>query len=306
MSAQIIDGKKAASLLRGKVEEAAKVFIDQRGRPPGLAVILLGDDPASQIYVASKIKQTSEAGMRSIEHRLSGTTSEPDLLDLIEKLNQDETIDGILVQLPLPKNINTDKVILKLRPDKDVDGLHPENAGRLACGLPGLVPCTPLGCLQLLQSVHDAFDGLNALIIGRSNLVGKPMAQLLLAKNATVTIAHSKTADLPALCQKADILVAAIGRANFVKGEWIKEGASVIDVGINRISSSKDDGKKTKLAGDVDFESAKLRAGAITPVPGGVGPMTVACLLANTLTAACLRANLKVPDFSLSKLPSAA
>jgi len=299
MSATLIDGKKLAGLLRTQVAEEAKRFLEAKGRPPGLAVVLVGNDPASEVYVGSKIKQTVEAGMRSFEHRLPEAVTEPELLSLIDELNQDEAVDGILVQLPLPKQLDADKVILKLRPDKDVDGLHPENAGRLMAGLPGMVPCTPLGCIMLLQSVHEKLDGLSALIIGRSNLVGKPVAQLLLQCNATVTIAHSKTRNLAELCQAADILVAAIGRPYFVKGAWVKPGASVIDVGINRIEPKK-------LAGDVEFETAKLRAGFITPVPGGVGPMTVACLLANTLTAACRRANLNAPQFSLSKFPSAA
>jgi methylenetetrahydrofolate dehydrogenase (NADP+)/methenyltetrahydrofolate cyclohydrolase len=302
MSAKIIDGKKLAAALRAQVAEAAKRFTEARPRPPGLAVVLVGNDPASEVYVGSKIKQSLEAGMRSFEHRLPATTSEAEMLALLDKLNQDETVDGILVQLPLPKGMDANRIILKLRPDKDVDGLHPENVGRLMVGLPGLVPCTPLGCLLLLQSVHEKLDGLKALVIGRSNLVGKPVAQLLLARNATVTVAHSKTRDVPELCQAADILVAAIGKPNFVKGEWVKPGSSVIDVGINRLAGEG----KTKLVGDVDYEGAKLRAGYITPVPGGVGPMTVACLLANTLTAACLRAGLKAPDFFLNKLPSAA
>ncbi len=300
MSAKIIDGKKLAAQLRAQVSEIARRFTETMGRPPGLAVVLVGDDPASQVYVGSKVRQTADAGMHSFEFRLAKTTTESELLGLIDKLNQDENVDGILVQLPLPKGLDSGKAISRLRPDKDVDGLHPENAGRLMAGLPGLVPCTPLGCMFLLQSVHEKLDGLNALVIGRSNLVGKPVAQLLLQQNATVTIAHSKTRDLPELCRQADILVAAVGRANFVQGAWVKPGASVIDVGINRETGSK------KLSGDVDYESAKLIAGAITPVPGGVGPMTVACLLTNTLTAACLRAGLKAPEFSLSTLPSAA
>jgi methylenetetrahydrofolate dehydrogenase (NADP+)/methenyltetrahydrofolate cyclohydrolase len=302
MSAKIIDGKKLAAALRAQTAEAAKHFIETQSRPPGLAVVLVGNDPASEVYVGSKIKQTQDAGMLSYPYRLPATISEAELLALIDKLNRDEAVDGILVQLPLPKTLDADKVILSLHPDKDVDGLHPENAGRLMAGLPGLVPCTPMGCIMLLQSVHEKLDGLNALVIGRSNLVGKPVAQLLLARNATVTVAHSKTKNLPELCRQADILVAAIGKPNFVKGEWVKPGSSVIDVGINRLALEG----KTKLVGDVDFESAKLRAGHITPVPGGVGPMTVACLLANTLTAACGRAGLKAPDFSFSKLPSAA
>jgi methylenetetrahydrofolate dehydrogenase (NADP+)/methenyltetrahydrofolate cyclohydrolase len=301
MSAKIIDGKKLAAALRAQVAEAARRFIENQARAPGLAVVLVGNDPASEVYVGSKIKQTIEAGMRSYEHRLPATVSEAELLALIDKLNREETVDGILVQLPLPKTLHADRIILKLRPDKDVDGLHPENAGRLMAGMPGLVPCTPLGCLLLLQSVHEKLDGMNALVIGRSNLVGKPVAQLLLQSNATVTIAHSKSKNVPDLCRAADILVAAIGKPNFVHGEWVKPGATVIDVGINRLPFEG----KTKLVGDVD-EAAARHAAYITPVPGGVGPMTVACLLANTLTAACLRAGLKAPEFSLKKLPSAA
>lgn len=304
MSAKIIDGKTCAAALRAQVAVAAKIFAKEQGRPPGLAVVLVGDDPASQIYVGSKVKQTREAGMASFEHRLPANVPENELLKLLDRLNKDETADGILVQLPLPKTVDTEKILLKLRPDKDVDGLHPENAGRLACGMPGLVPCTPLGCMLLLQNVHEKLDGLNAVVIGRSNLVGKPVAQLLLQRNATVTIAHSKTRNLPELCRQADILVAAVGRAHFVQGDWVKPGASVIDVGINRLPP--DAAGKAKLAGDVDFEAAKARAGAITPVPGGVGPMTVACLLANTLRAACLRAGMEVPDFSTSTFRPAA
>lgn len=303
MSAKIIDGKKIAAHFRVIIAREADKFTSVKGRPPGLAVILVGDDPASQVYVGSKIKQTREAGMISIEHRLCATTSETELRELIARLNMDENVDGILLQLPLPKGLDSNKILLDIRPDKDVDGLHPENAGRLSSNLPGLVPCTPLGCLLLLKTVHDRLDGLNALVIGRSNLVGKPIAQLLLSENATVTIAHSKTRDLAELTRNADILVAAIGRPHFVKGEWIKSGASIIDVGINRLPP--DENGKARLVGDVDFETAKLRAGAITPVPGGVGPMTVACLLANTLTAACRRAGIAAPDFSATRLAPA-
>ena len=293
MNAKIIDGKACAALLRGEVQKAATDFEHQKKRKAGLAVVLVGDDPASKVYVGSKLKQTAQAGMLSFEHRLGADVSQGELHALLDKLNADEAVDGILVQLPLPGHLDSAAVLLNIRPDKDVDGLHPENAGRLSSGLPGLVPCTPLGSVMLLKTVHAKFDGMNALVIGRSNLVGKPIAQLLLAENATVTIAHSKTRDLEALARSADILIAAIGRPHFVKGDWIKQGASVIDVGINRITR---DGKPA-LCGDVDFDEAVKRAGAITPVPGGVGPMTVACLLANTLTAATRRAGFAPPVF---------
>ncbi|MES2907142.1 MAG: bifunctional methylenetetrahydrofolate dehydrogenase/methenyltetrahydrofolate cyclohydrolase FolD [Pseudomonadota bacterium] len=306
MNAILIDGKKHAAALRDQVAREAAVFIQSQGRKPGLAVVLVGEDPASQVYVGSKVKQTTEAGMASFEHRLPATISETELLSLLDRLNNDDMVDGILVQLPLPRGLNAENVIMKLNPAKDADGLHPENAGRLVSGMPGLVPCTPLGCMFLLQTAHDKLDGLNAVVVGRSNLVGKPVAQLLLQQNATVTVAHSKTRDLADLCRSADILVAALGRANFVQGDWIKQGASVIDVGINRLPSTGEHGSKGKLVGDVDFESAKNRAGAITPVPGGVGPMTVACLLANTLTAACRRAKLAAPQFSLNTFRPAA
>ncbi len=271
----IIDGKAAAATLRADV--AAEVA--RLARAPGLAVVLVGDDAASAVYVRSKGKACREAGMVSIEHRLPADTPEAHLLDLVAQLNADDAIDGILVQLPLPTQIDTDKVIATISPDKDVDGFHPVNAGRLASGLPGFVPCTPLGSLMMIKSVMPDLTGKEAVVIGRSNIVGKPMAQLLLGESCTITIAHSRTVDLPAVVRRADVVVAAVGRPNMVKGDWLKPGAVVIDVGINRT----DDGK---LVGDVDFASAEPVAGAITPVPGGVGPMTIACLLKNTLTSA--------------------
>ncbi|MGE4482556.1 MAG: bifunctional methylenetetrahydrofolate dehydrogenase/methenyltetrahydrofolate cyclohydrolase FolD [Acidocella sp.] len=278
--AEIIDGKAFAANLRAQI--AAEVA----GLPykPGLAVVLVGEDPASKVYVANKAKQTVEVGMASFEHKLSGDTTQADLLALVRRLNDDPKVHGILVQLPLPKHLNADEVIAAISPDKDVDGLTVVNAGRLAAGLPGLVPCTPLGCILLLEDRIPDMTGLNAVVIGRSNLVGKPIAQLLLQKNCTVTMAHSKTRDLPGLCRTADILVAAVGRPEMVKGDWVKPGASVIDVGINRVPAQT--AGKTRLVGDVAYQEAAGVAGAITPVPGGVGPMTIACLLRNTLTAA--------------------
>ena len=278
--ADIIDGKAFAAKLRGEIA------VEVAGLPyqPGLAVVLVGEDPASKVYVASKEKQTVEVGMRSFAHRLPAETTQGELLTLVRKLNADPQVHGILVQLPLPKHLNADEVIAAISPDKDVDGLTVANAGRLVAGLPGLVPCTPLGCLLLLQDVLPDMTGLNAVVIGRSNLVGKPIAQLLLQQNCTVTMAHSKTRDLPGLCRTADILVAAVGRAEMVKGDWVKPGAVVIDVGINRVPAGVEG--KTRLVGDVAYEEAVKIAGKITPVPGGVGPMTIACLLRNTLTAA--------------------
>ena len=251
---------------------------------PGLAVVLVGEDPASKVYVQNKARQTVEVGMRSFEHRLPGDTSQADLLALVETLNADADVHGILVQLPLPKHLDADAIIAAISPEKDVDGLTVINAGRLAAGLPGLVPCTPLGCLLLLQDRLGDLTGLNAVVVGRSNLVGKPIAQLLLQQNCTVTIAHSKTRNLPELCRSADILIAAVGRPEMIQGDWIKPGAAVIDVGINRVPGATPG--KTKLVGDVAFAGAEKIAGLITPVPGGVGPMTIACLLRNTLTAA--------------------
>ncbi len=277
--AEIIDGKAFAADLRTAIaaEVAALPY------RPGLAVVLVGDDPASRVYVANKAKQTVEAGMASFEHKLPADTLQTDLLALVRQLNADPAVHGILVQLPLPGHLNADEVIAAISPEKDVDGLTVVNAGRLAAGLPGLVPCTPLGCILLLEDTLPDMTGLNAVVIGRSNLVGKPIAQLLLQKNCTVTMAHSRTRNLPELCRTADILVAAVGKPEVVKGDWIKPGATVIDVGINRVPA---EGGKTRLVGDVAYQEAEQVAGAITPVPGGVGPMTIACLLRNTLNAA--------------------
>ncbi len=288
MPAKIIDGKAHAEKLRAEVKLAAAALLSQHGVTPGLAVVLAGDDPASQVYVASKGKATIAAGMRSFQHLLPGGVSEAELLALIQKLNVDEAVDGILVQLPLPQQISEARVLAAIDPAKDVDGLHVINAGRLATGQPGLVPCTPLGCLIMLKDTLGSLAGLEAVVVGRSNLVGKPMAQLLLKENCTVTIAHSRTRDLPALCRRADILVAAVGRPEMIRGGWIKPGAAVIDVGINRLPPDAAH-PKGKLVGDVAFAEALEVAGAITPVPGGAGPMTIACLLANTLKAARAR-----------------
>ncbi|MBS1165622.1 MAG: folD [Proteobacteria bacterium] len=282
MVAQIIDGFAIAAELRRDIAARAAEMKETHGVVPGLAVVLVGDDPASAVYVRNKLKATAECGLRSVEHVLPANTSEADLLDLVGKLNADPSVHGILVQLPLPKQIDADKVLGLIDPDKDVDGFHPVNAGRLSIGLPGFVPCTPRGAQMLIDRVLPNLAGRHAVVIGRSNIVGKPMAQLLLQKNATVTIAHSKTADLPALCRTADVLVAAVGRPQMVRGDWVKPGAVVIDVGINRIEV---DGKG-KLVGDVDFASAAEIAGFITPVPKGVGPMTIACLMLNTLDSA--------------------
>jgi methylenetetrahydrofolate dehydrogenase (NADP+)/methenyltetrahydrofolate cyclohydrolase len=278
--AEIIDGKAFAAKLR----DAITAEVATLPYKPGLAVVLVGDDAASKVYVGSKEKQTVEVGMRSFAHRLPAETTQADLLALVRQLNADPAVHGILVQLPLPKHLNADEIIANISPDKDVDGLTVTNAGRLAAGLPGLVPCTPLGCLLLLQDVIPDLTGLNAVVIGRSNLVGKPIAQLLLQQNCTVTMAHSRTRDLAALCRSADILVAAVGKPEMVKGDWVKPGAVVIDVGINRVPAGTEG--KTKLVGDVAYAEAAQIAGKITPVPGGVGPMTIACLLRNTLTAA--------------------
>ena len=277
MSAEIIDGKAFAARLRGRIAKEVQ-GLAARGITPGLAVVLVGEDPASEVYVRSKGRMTREVGMTSFEHRLPADTPERALLALIAQLNADPAVNGILVQLPLPRHMDEAAVINAIAPDKDVDGFHVINAGRLATGQQAMVPCTPLGCLMLLRDRLGTLAGKRAVVIGRSNIVGKPMAQLLLRDSATVTIAHSRTADLPALCREAEILIAAVGRPSFVQGDWIRPGATVIDVGINRT----EDG----LVGDVDFAAARQRAGAITPVPGGVGPMTIACLLANTLTAA--------------------
>ena len=292
MSGAIIDGKAFAAGLRERVAAAVPAFVEAAGRPPGLAVVLVGEDPASQVYVRSKGKATIAAGMASFEHRLPVETSQAELIDLVARLNADDAVDGILVQLPLPPQIDEGAVIDAIDPAKDVDGFHIENAGRLATGLPGFVPCTPLGCLMLLKDRLGELAGLDAVVIGRSNIVGKPMARLLLNESCTVTVAHSRTRDLPSLVRRADIVVAAAGRPEMVKGDWLKPGATVIDVGINRIDAGEG---KTRLVGDVDFASAVEVAGAITPVPGGVGPMTIAVLLRNTLVAAHIRAGLVPP-----------
>ena len=281
MTATIIDGKADAATLRGRVAAAVAVFRDRAGRAPGLAVVLVGEDPASAVYVRNKGKATREAGMASFEHRLPADTDAATLLALVAQLNADPAVDGILVQLPLPAHIDAEAVLLAIDPDKDVDGFHPVNAGRLAIGAEGFVPCTPLGCLMLLKDVHPQLSGLEAVVIGRSNIVGKPMAQLLLQQSCTVTVVHSRTRDVAAHTRRADILVAAVGIPRFVQGDWIKPGATVIDVGINRTDAG--------LVGDVDFAAAQGVAGAITPVPGGVGPMTIACLIRNTYVSACRR-----------------
>ncbi|WP_171209500.1 MULTISPECIES: bifunctional methylenetetrahydrofolate dehydrogenase/methenyltetrahydrofolate cyclohydrolase FolD [unclassified Ruegeria] len=292
MVAQVIDGKAFAAKVRAQVADQVAKLKEENGITPGLAVVLVGEDPASQVYVRSKGKQTVEVGMNSYEHKLEADTSEEDLLALIDKLNSDPAVHGILVQLPLPKHLNEDLVINSIDPAKDVDGFHISNVGLLGTGQKSMVPCTPLGCLMMLREHHGSLSGMDAVVIGRSNIVGKPMAQLLLGDSCTVTIAHSRTKDLPDVVRRADIVVAAVGRPEMVPGDWIEEGATVIDVGINRIER---DGKN-KLVGDVDYASAAERAGAITPVPGGVGPMTIACLLANTLTACCRANGLPEPE----------
>jgi methylenetetrahydrofolate dehydrogenase (NADP+)/methenyltetrahydrofolate cyclohydrolase len=292
MAATLIDGKAFAAKVRGQVAEHVARLKTENGITPGLAVVLVGEDPASQVYVRSKGKQTVEVGMNSYEHKLEADTSEADLLALIDKLNNDASVHGILVQLPLPGHLNEDLVINSIAPEKDVDGFHISNVGLLGTGQKSMVPCTPLGSLMMLRDHHGSLSGMNAVVIGRSNIVGKPMAQLLLGDSCTVTIAHSRTKDLPEVVGRADIVVAAVGRPEMVQGAWIKEGATVIDVGINRIER---DGKNV-LVGDVDFASAAERAGAITPVPGGVGPMTIACLLANTVTACCRANGLAEPE----------
>ena len=283
MTAALIDGKAFAAGLRERVAQRVARFVEQAGRAPGLAVVLVGDDPASAVYVRSKGKATKAAGMAGIEHRLPADVPQQALLDLVDALNADPAIDGILVQLPLPGHIDEQAVTTRIDPDKDVDGFHPVNAGRLAVGLPGFVPCTPLGCLMLLKDQLGDLSGLDAVVIGRSNIVGKPMAQLLIAESCTVTVAHSRTRDLPSVVKRADIVVAAVGRPQMVKAEWLKPGATVIDVGINRTPEG--------LVGDVDFAGALDVAGAVTPVPGGVGPMTIAVLLRNTLISAERREN---------------
>ena len=291
--AQILDGKAFAGKLRETItQEVDKLH--KQGITPGLAVILVGEDPASEVYVRNKGKQTKEAGMNSFEHKLPEQTSQEDLLSLIQQLNEDNSVHGILVQLPLPKQIDADTVLNAIAPEKDADGFHPMNVGRFATGGTGTVPCTPLGCLMLLKDHLGDLSGSRALVLGRSNIVGKPMANLLLNENCTVTIAHSRTRDLEEECRRADILIAAVGRPEMVKESWIKPGATVIDVGINRIDGENG---KTRLVGDVDFAGASKNASAITPVPGGVGPMTIACLLLNTLIAALRKNNLPIPEW---------
>ena len=295
MTAEVIDGKAFAAGLRARVADAVARLKQDHGLVPGLAVVLVGDDPASQVYVRNKGEQTKAAGMNSLEFRLPADATEAELLDQVAALNADPAVHGILVQLPLPKHMDAAKVIDLIEPAKDVDGFHVINAGKLAVGAEGMVPCTPLGCLMLIKDrLGPNLSGLDAVVIGRSNIVGKPMAQLLLRESCTVTIAHSRTRDLPALARKADILVAAVGVPEMVKGDWVKPGAVVIDVGMNRIPK---EGGGTRLAGDVAYAEAAAVAGHITPVPGGVGPMTIACLLANTLTAACAQAGLAKPAF---------
>ncbi|MEO7410859.1 MAG: bifunctional methylenetetrahydrofolate dehydrogenase/methenyltetrahydrofolate cyclohydrolase FolD [Sphingomicrobium sp.] len=281
MTARIIDGKAAAATLRARVGDEVSKFRAATGRAPGLAVVLVGEDPASAVYVRSKNKATREAGMESFEHRLPATATQEELVALVDRLNADPAVDGILVQLPLPPQIDENVIITRIDPDKDVDGFHPINAGRLAIGLHGFVPCTPLGCLKLLQTELGDLSGKTAVVIGRSNIVGKPMALLLIGASCTVTVAHSRTKDLPDVVRGADIVVAAVGRPEMIKGDWLKPGATVIDVGINRTDAG--------LVGDVDFASAMQVAGAISPVPGGVGPMTIACLIRNTLVSAARR-----------------
>ncbi|MDA7971197.1 MAG: bifunctional methylenetetrahydrofolate dehydrogenase/methenyltetrahydrofolate cyclohydrolase FolD [Gammaproteobacteria bacterium] len=285
----IIDGKAHAARLRERVGEAAAALAEKHGVTPGLTAVLVGDDPASEVYVRSKGKQTRAAGMASFERRLPAQTGEEDLLKLVGELNNDDAVDGILVQLPLPKQIRAERVINAIHPQKDVDGFHIENAGALAVGADALLPCTPFGCILLLKEKIGDMSGMHAVVVGRSNIVGKPVAMLLLREHCTVTIAHSRTRDLPEVCRRADILIAAAGRAEMIKGDWIKPGAVVIDVGINRVGDKK-------LVGDVEFDAAMKNAAAVTPVPGGVGPMTIACLLRNTLVAACRRRGISVPE----------
>ena len=295
MSADRIDGKAFAATVREKV--AVHVArLKEAGVTPGLAVVLVGEDPASEVYVRNKGKQTLEVGMNSYEHKLPADTPEAEVLALIEQLNADSAVHGILCQLPVPDHIDDNKVINAIAPEKDVDGFHISNVGLLATGQKSMVPCTPLGCLMMLRDRHGSLSGLNAVVVGRSNIVGKPMAALLLKDSCTVTIAHSRTKDIEALCRGADILVAAVGRAQMINGDWVKPGATVIDVGINRIAAPERGEGKMRLVGDVDYASAAEVAGAITPVPGGVGPMTIACLLANTVTACCRANGLEEPE----------
>ncbi len=296
MTAFKIDGKAIAAKVRADVAaDVARIKADH-GFVPGLAVVLVGEDPASKVYVRNKAQQTVEVGMESFEHKLDETVTEEFLLDLVANLNADPKVHGILVQLPLPGHLDEDLVINSISPQKDVDGFHISNVGLLGTGQKSMVPCTPLGCLMMLRDHHGSLSGMDAVVIGRSNIVGKPMAQLLLGDSCTVTIAHSRTKDLPEVVRRADIVVAAVGRPEMVPGDWIKEGATVIDVGINRIDAPEKGEGKTRLVGDVHYESVAARAGAITPVPGGVGPMTIACLLANTVTACCRANNLAEPE----------
>jgi methylenetetrahydrofolate dehydrogenase (NADP+)/methenyltetrahydrofolate cyclohydrolase len=295
MAATIIDGKAFAAKVRGQVAEKVAALKADHGIVPGLAVVLVGEDPASQVYVRNKGKQTVEVGMASFEHKLDAATPEAEILALVEKLNADPAVHGILVQLPLPDHCDAAKVINTIDPAKDVDGFHISNVGLLGTGQKALVPCTPLGCLMMLRDHHGSLSGLEAVVVGRSNIVGKPMAQLLLGDSCTVTIAHSRTKDLGEVCRRADILVAAVGRAEMIPGDWVKPGATVIDVGINRVPHP-DDPARTRLVGDCHYDSCAEVAGAITPVPGGVGPMTIACLLANTLTACCRANGLPEPE----------
>jgi methylenetetrahydrofolate dehydrogenase (NADP+) / methenyltetrahydrofolate cyclohydrolase len=293
MTARIIDGKTISADLRGKVTDAVHRLRRDRGVVPAIAVVLVGENPASQVYVRNKSKAVAEAGMHAFDRNLPASTSEAELHAVIAELNADASVNGVLVQLPLPKQIDPQSIIAAIDPAKDVDGFHPLNVGRLSIGLPAMVPCTPLGCILLAKSVHPSLAGMEAVVVGRSNIVGKPVVQLLLQDNATVTICHSKTQDLPEVCRRADLLIAAIGNPEFVRGHWLKPGATVIDVGINRIPR---EGGKSRIVGDVAFAEAAQVAGAITPVPGGVGPMTIACLLLNTLRAACVQNGLPAPN----------
>ena len=293
MTARIINGKAIAAELRATVAAETRRLAAAHGLQPALAVVLVGDNAASKSYIAGKSRAVIEAGMQSFDHQLGAEARESELIALVQKLNADPAVHGILVQMPLPPQIDMGRVIGSVDPAKDVDGFHPLNAGRLASGLPALVPCTPMGCIKLAKTVHASLSGLEAVVVGRSSIVGRPLVQLLLAENATVTVAHSRSRDLPALCRRADVLCAAMGRAEMVRGDWIKPGATVIDVGINRVTGND---QKSRLVGDVCFAEASAVAGAITPVPGGVGPMTIACLLVNTLRAACEQAGLSPPE----------
>jgi methylenetetrahydrofolate dehydrogenase (NADP+)/methenyltetrahydrofolate cyclohydrolase len=294
MSAKIVDGSAIAADLRAVVAAETRRLATSHNLDPGLAVLMVGDNAASRSYVAGKARAVIEAGMRPLDHQLAADTDENDLIALVQKLNTDPAVHGILVQMPLPPHIDAARIILSIDPAKDVDGFHPLNVGRLASGLPALVPCTPMGCIKLAKTVHASLTGLRAVVLGRSGIVGRPLVQLLLAENATVTVAHSRSRDLPALCRRADLLCSAMGRAEMVRGDWIKPGATIIDVGVNRIAGNGD--QKSRLVGDVCFDEALEVAGAITPVPGGVGPMTIAFLLVNTLRAACAQAGLSLPN----------